>query len=403
MKIGDFIKDAGEMVFYSRGLAECLGRNAATLLCRLIWWKRTADREEWVERSMAEIEEATTLSAHEQRLARKRLTDIGILVTRVDKRDHKTFYMVDQDRLHAVWEEHIEGAGVRNALPGGQVYETNEAGVRNQSAARASSIRERINKNDGGPSSPSIARGFFGAEGDKEETFASKASKRLERHIRETRKLMRTPSRARWERTFTELVVDVGNDQERVKRVLLWYIHHHRLPKMVTVHSADDFRRKFSRIEERMEWEEGKVTEDTPTSQEQGVIDRLSRHDWPRGTGGAELSASVVRSMRRHAAMVQARRRMLEQRSPLPQDGSLPWEKMDLMFRTLFRPTPEFIYDWYVRLNSRFRGWSGWTGVFEPWEFHVDGKVFRMMATERHGAQLWDRYFSVVREHMTKA
>jgi hypothetical protein len=71
----------------------------------LYWSDKTSNKDGWCYKSAAEIEEETGLSYEEQKTARRRLKQIGLLEEREERLVHRMYYRVNTEKLDELWGE----------------------------------------------------------------------------------------------------------------------------------------------------------------------------------------------------------------------------------------------------------------------------------------------------------
>jgi len=221
--------------------------------------------------------------------------------------------------------------------------------------------------------------GFFG--GIEKPTFVQRACHELETHIRQARRLTRAPSRTRWQRFMQETLDMVDGNKERLRTVLVWYTLHWKQEMMPQVHSAEDFRDKFTKIEARMAQSSvdrmakavnGKVEQIQLTEPEQLVFDRLREVKW--ACTDAELKQAIRTSFDAHAAFRKRYFKWEEQR-PTGISERLQHDIIRNAMVELVRSTPAFVQEWFRRVQQQTRDWKEWSGSLKSytfWEGHPD-------------------------------
>lgn len=119
MKLSESLQGIGRPVAYFPSLARAFKSvNAAIFFAQIFYWMPRAQDKRGVYKTAEEIEEETGLSVQEQRTARKKLRDAGVLVETHDRLNHRMFYRIDVDALDATFPKlQINRASVETALP----------------------------------------------------------------------------------------------------------------------------------------------------------------------------------------------------------------------------------------------------------------------------------------------
>lgn len=111
MRLSDFLQDIGRPVAFYPSLAFMCGSvNAALFLCQLIYWSGRERKNGQIYKSASEIEAETALSYKEQRSARRRLRELGILTDQYARLDHTTYFQINFDRVNELWEAYAQKA-----------------------------------------------------------------------------------------------------------------------------------------------------------------------------------------------------------------------------------------------------------------------------------------------------
>lgn len=98
MKPSESLRLAGRPVAYFPQLAEPLGSvNASVLFSHLFYWHDKASNPLGIYRTAEEIKEETGLSVQEQRTARAKLRERGILIETEKRIEHRIYYRLDMD------------------------------------------------------------------------------------------------------------------------------------------------------------------------------------------------------------------------------------------------------------------------------------------------------------------
>lgn len=105
MKLSDFLSNVGRPVAYYPALRSITGSTTATiLLCWLIDLAGTGrdGQDGWIQKSSSQIEEETGLSYEEQKTARAKLRQAGLLEERHARLEHAIYFRPNLDRLVAL-------------------------------------------------------------------------------------------------------------------------------------------------------------------------------------------------------------------------------------------------------------------------------------------------------------
>jgi hypothetical protein len=105
MKLSDFITDIGRPVAFYPGLKRITKSTTATiLLCQFIYWIGKGESKDGsVYKTSKELEDETGLTYEEQKTARARLKDIGLLTEKYARLDHTIYFKIDTNKLDALW------------------------------------------------------------------------------------------------------------------------------------------------------------------------------------------------------------------------------------------------------------------------------------------------------------
>ena len=105
MKPTEIIPDVGRPVAYYPSLAKVVGGvKAALLLCQIVYWSdKTKDEDGWIYKSVDAWEKETGLSYKEQRAARKKLLDIGVMQEWDDRAGKRLHFRFNRDALEDLW------------------------------------------------------------------------------------------------------------------------------------------------------------------------------------------------------------------------------------------------------------------------------------------------------------
>jgi len=99
------LRAAGRPIAYYPQLAKPLGGvNAVILFSHFLYWNERSDCALGVYKSAAEIEDETGLSVQEQRTARKRLRDLGVLIETEKRIEHRIYFRLDEAAFDALMD-----------------------------------------------------------------------------------------------------------------------------------------------------------------------------------------------------------------------------------------------------------------------------------------------------------
>ena len=103
MRPSESLRIAGKPVAYFPQLVKPLGSvNASILFGHFFYWKDKGSSELGVYRTADEIEVETGLSRDEQRTARKKLRERGVLIETEKRIEHRIYYKLDLDRFDEI-------------------------------------------------------------------------------------------------------------------------------------------------------------------------------------------------------------------------------------------------------------------------------------------------------------
>lgn len=218
---------------------------AALMLSQLVYWtNRTNNEKGWVYKTAKQWEEETGMSVKEQRNARTRLRECGL----VEEALHgvpATLHF----RLTPQFRQKVQTSFAQRDkldLPKG----------RNCICPKGESITETTQRlqQDGGPNGHAAV--CLPTKATK--TFVEKACNKLEDFLRSTRKINTTKRirKTRWNQDMRLLLQDLDGDKFRLKRVLKAYISQDHTQYTPRVFSPRDLRTKFLKVEswvDRME------------------------------------------------------------------------------------------------------------------------------------------------------
>lgn len=119
MRLSESLTGIGRPVAYFPSLARAFKSvNAAIFFAQVFYWMPHAKDARGVYKTADEIEQETGLSVQEQRTARKKLRDAGVLVETHDRLNHRMYYAIDMEALDATFAKcEINRASVETAPP----------------------------------------------------------------------------------------------------------------------------------------------------------------------------------------------------------------------------------------------------------------------------------------------
>ena len=245
--------------------------------------------------------------------------------------------------------------------------------------------------------------GFLKNGGANFQSFEQKMCDRLELHIRQTRKLFRIPNKKAWLHEMRELMKDLGGDQERLKRVLKWLIQTKPGKMVPEVHSAKQFREKFTRLEACMERDpsKGRVKISGPVFDwEQKAYETLKDAGWA-GASAQTLRFCVHASAENyeaHSARVVA---MVLRLGP----KHIVSRFVKATFDSLHSPTDRFCIRWWRGVAAQLAKWRDFNGTLQQFVFSPEHRDFQKMgqqaARNYAGASstLWQDYLKELNEN----
>ena len=105
MRLTNYIKDLGKVVAFYPSLKRVTGSTTASiLLCQLLYWTDKTE-DGWIYKTHYDLEDETGLTYYEQKNARKKLRELGILREQFKRLDHTNRYKINQKVLNDLWEE----------------------------------------------------------------------------------------------------------------------------------------------------------------------------------------------------------------------------------------------------------------------------------------------------------
>lgn len=120
MKLTDFLQGVGRPIAYYPSLRRITGSTNATIfLCQLIYWKgKEADPEGWIYKTSEDMETETGLSYDEQKTARTKLKEAGLIEEHYARLDHQMKYRLNMEKIDASWGQPVPES--RNAMFGNE-------------------------------------------------------------------------------------------------------------------------------------------------------------------------------------------------------------------------------------------------------------------------------------------
>lgn len=103
--ISEYIIGLGRPVAFYPKLKKVTGSTTATiLLCQFLYWSDKT-KDGWIWKTSSQIEEETGLTENEQRTARRKLEQLGILKSQYMRLEHMIRFRVDTEKLNNLWEQ----------------------------------------------------------------------------------------------------------------------------------------------------------------------------------------------------------------------------------------------------------------------------------------------------------
>ncbi|HFC3460077.1 TPA: hypothetical protein ACFIYH_001977 [Neisseria gonorrhoeae] len=141
MKPSESLRAASRPIAYYPKLAKPLGGvNAAILFGHFFYWNDKTQYESGIYRTAEEIEIETGLSVQEQRTARAKLRERGVLIETEKRIEHRIYYKLNLDAFDDLMLQHSGGVGnqqPRNAISTAPNFKINIRGVGNQQPRNA--------------------------------------------------------------------------------------------------------------------------------------------------------------------------------------------------------------------------------------------------------------------------
>ncbi|MBS9782167.1 MAG: hypothetical protein KGV56_06685 [Gammaproteobacteria bacterium] len=105
MKLSEYLAEAGRPVSYYPNLAKKLGGvNVTVFFCQLFyWWQKGRTHELGIYKTAEDWENETGLTLQEQRTARKKLKDLGVLIETNKRLEHRIYFALDLDKFDALF------------------------------------------------------------------------------------------------------------------------------------------------------------------------------------------------------------------------------------------------------------------------------------------------------------
>jgi len=105
MKLSEYLIGVGRPVAYYPKLRKITGSTNATIfLCQFVYWTGKESGEKgWIYKTSDDIEEETGLSYDEQKTAREKLKQAGLLEERYARLEHQMYFKVNLDMLNEKW------------------------------------------------------------------------------------------------------------------------------------------------------------------------------------------------------------------------------------------------------------------------------------------------------------
>lgn len=111
MKLSDFLTTIGRPIAFYPGLRKITGSTNATIfLCQFVYWTgKENSKDGWIYKTSNEIEEETGLSYDEQKTARAKLKQAGLIKERYARLEHQMYFKVVLDVLNEKWGNRQNG------------------------------------------------------------------------------------------------------------------------------------------------------------------------------------------------------------------------------------------------------------------------------------------------------
>jgi hypothetical protein len=109
MKLTNYIPNAGSVVAYYPKLRKITdSTNATLLLCQLLYWSNKVDDGK-IFKDSYDIENETGLTYWEQKTAREKLREAGLIDEKYSRINHKICFTINQDNLSEAWKKSTGG------------------------------------------------------------------------------------------------------------------------------------------------------------------------------------------------------------------------------------------------------------------------------------------------------
>lgn len=100
-----YMRSLGRSIGYYPKLTEIFGSVTASIFfSNMFYWQPKAKSELGVYKTADEIKTETGLSVQEQRTARKKLKDLGVLVETNKRFEHRLYFLIDESKFDELWE-----------------------------------------------------------------------------------------------------------------------------------------------------------------------------------------------------------------------------------------------------------------------------------------------------------
>ena len=111
MSASQHMRRLGQPIAYFPELARMLGGvNASIFFSQLFYWLPKSSHPDGIYKTAAEIESETGLTVQEQRTARKKLVDLGVLIETNRRIEHRLYFKLDLERFDALSLQHSGSA-----------------------------------------------------------------------------------------------------------------------------------------------------------------------------------------------------------------------------------------------------------------------------------------------------
>lgn len=111
MSASQHMRRLGQPIAYFPNLAKLLGGvNASIFFSQLFYWLPKSNHPDGIYKTAAEIEAETGLTVQEQRTARKKLVDLGVLVETNRRIEHRLYFRLDLARFDELSLQHSGSA-----------------------------------------------------------------------------------------------------------------------------------------------------------------------------------------------------------------------------------------------------------------------------------------------------